>query len=170
MTVIWEGGFLTSLQRWESLSTSRKGSRNSWEGLITSWKGLRASWEGLRWWYQNTCFISIATTLWHNNLSKIWVWYQYKTVRGCLAMCFWVYKTCRMIWIPILHDGGDKQCHQLPNCYQFLPKKSSQTEALYCWVFPQVKRHHQVYCNIKRFEFGTTHNQQLGAGRHSHQG
>ena len=36
---------------------------------------------------------------------------------------------------------GFKQCHQLPNCYQFLPKKASQREALYHWVFLQVRRH-----------------------------
>ena len=43
--------------------------------------------------------------------------------------------------VPILQDGGDKQCHLSPNCYQFFPKKSSQKEASYHWVFQQIKRH-----------------------------
>ena len=56
--------------------------------------------------------------------------YEKKNVTGSLATCFLVYKTHTMIRVPILQDGWDKQCHPLLNCYQFLPKRSSQREAL----------------------------------------
>ena len=48
-----------------------------------------------------------------------------------------------------LQDWGDRQYHPSTICYQFLPKKSSQREALYRWVFSQIKRHppSSLLCN-----------------------